>query len=258
MKKLLLFVVLFISINIVSAQNCTPTWPVGGGAGIDPDSATNLPWAYEVSGYSADINFKVPKDTTAVFGGFPIPITIQNITIDSVKGLNLIPSTVGFGYASNPSTGIFQGDSVACINITGTPAPGSHGDYPLTVYVTANAVINLTGTPVAQPYTVPYYQIHVNFPLSNEDLASNEFAFLNSSPNPALINSELKYYLPHANTIDLKVYSSLGQLMIDKKLNSQAGVNYYNLDLSRLDAGNYFITMSSNGERRTARMTVVK
>ena len=258
MKKTFLVLTLLCISNFLSAQNCTPTWPTGGGAGIIPDSITNLPPAYEGSAYSATINFKVPKDTTASLGGFPVAVTINDITIDNVDGFAAIPSTVPFTYVSNPADGIFEGDSVGCILITGTPAPGSYGTYAISVAVTAHAVINLSGTPVDQPYTVDYYVINVNYPSNSDAPKLNEFTLMNAVPNPTSNITTINYFVPNQNNVELNVYSTIGQLLISKKLNSQAGINTYNLDLSDFSQGNYFYSLKCNDEKFIRSLTIVK
>jgi hypothetical protein len=258
MKKLLLSVVFALSIHFVQAQNCTPTWPQGGGAGIIPDSATNLPVAYELIPYSSTVYFKVPKDTVATLGGFPVAVTIQNITITSVSGLSAIPAFVPFTYVTNPGNGIFEGDSVGCALITGTAAAGSSGVYTIQFSVVANAIINLTGTPVQQPYTIDYYKIVVQPDASVQVINGNEVAITSVSPNPAINSVTIQYYTPVINAARMVIYNSIGQIMQDVTLNPSAGLNTYNVDVTQLPAGNYLAGIIIGNDKLSTQFTVTR
>lgn len=258
MKKLLLISLLLSGITYAYSQNCTPTWPQGGGAGIIPDSATNLPVAYELIPYSATVNFKVPKDTIASLGGFPVAVTIQNITVNNVTGLSSIPYTVPFTYVTNPSTGIFKGDSVGCALITGTAAAGSSGTYPIQFSVTANAVINATQTPVQQPYTIDYYKIVVLPDASAQVINGNEASIVNIAPNPAINSTSFQYYVPYKQNAALLIYNSIGQMVQQVVLNPSAGLNNYNIDTNELPNGTYFIALILDGNKLSSRFTVSK
>lgn len=258
MKKILLTTLLLLGIISAYSQNCTPSWPQGGGAGIIPDSATNLPAAYELIPYSATVNFKVPKDTVASLGGFPVAVTIQNITVTNVSGLSAIPATVPFTYVTNPATGIFPGDSVGCALITGTAAAGSSGTYQIQFSVTANAIINATGTPVQQPYTIDYYKIVVLPDASAQVINGNEPGILNIAPNPAIHTTALQYYVPVKQNAVLLIYNAVGQMVQQVVLNPTAGLNNYNIDTKELPNGNYFLALILEGKKLSTRFTVNK
>ncbi len=258
MKKLLLALTLVFCVFFAQSQNCTPSWPTGGGAGINPDSLTNLPVAYELVPYSANVNFKVPLDTTANIGGFNVAVTINNITVTSVSGLSAIPATVPFTYVTNPSNGVFPGGSLGCALITGTAAAGSAGVYPIQFSVTANATINQTSTPVQQPYTIDYYKIVVLANSSIQMINENEPSIIGIAPNPAINSTSLQYYLPAKTDANLFVYNQLGQLMQQIQLNPGIGLNNYNIDTQDFPVGNYFATILLGNERLTIKFTVSK
>ncbi len=258
MKKLLLAFLLAFTFHFVQAQNCTPTWPQGGGAGIIPDSATNLPVAYELIPYSSSVYFKVPKDTVAELGGFPVAVTIQNITITSVSGLSAIPSSVPFTYVTNPATGIFEGDSVGCALITGTPAAGSSGIYTIQFSVVANAIINATQTPVQQPYTIDYYKIVVQPDASVQVINGNEASITSVSPNPAINSVTVQYYTPASTDARMLVYNSIGQVIQEIVLTPSVGLNTYNIDVTQLPSGNYFTGIIIGDRKLSAQFTVNK
>lgn len=258
MKKLLLTAFTFLLLTASYAQNCTPTWPSGGGPGIIPDSATNLPVAYELLPYSATVNFKVPKDTIASLGGFPVAVTIQNITVVNVSGLSAIPASVPFTYVTNPATGIFQGDSVGCALITGTPAAGSSGTYPIQFSVIANAVINLTQNSVQQPYTIDYYKIVVLPDASARVIDGSVPAIVNLAPNPTKDITGLQYYVPAQQSTILMIYNSIGQVVQQTILNPSTGLNNYNIDTRELPNGTYFVKLIVGEKNMSTRFTVSK
>jgi hypothetical protein len=257
MKKILLASFLTLSATFVNAQ-CTPEWPSGGGAGIVPDSATNLPSAYELMPYSATVNFKVPLDTVASLGGFPVAVTIENITVTDVTGLSAIPSSVPFTYTTNPANGTFPGNSIGCALITGTPAAGSSGVYNIQFSVTANAVITQLGTPVEQPYTIDYYKIVVQPDLSVQLINGNEASITSVTPNPAIHSVALKYYTPVVVPTRLIVYNTMGQTMSETTLNPSVGLNNFNIDLTEYPAGNYFVGLFVGERKLTTTFTVNK
>lgn len=257
MKKLLLASFLTLSATFVNAQ-CTPEWPSGGGAGIVPDSATNLPSAYELMPYSATVNFKVPLDTVYSYGGFLVVATIENITVTDVTGLSAIPSSVPFTYTTNPANGTFPGNSIGCALITGTPAAGSSGVYNIQFSVIANAVIPQLGIQVEQPDTIDYYKIVVQPDLSVQMINGNEAAITSVTPNPAIHSVALKYYTPVVVPTRLIVYNTMGQAMSETTLNPSVGLNNFNIDLTEYPAGNYFVGLFVGDRKLTTTFTVNK
>lgn len=257
MKKLLLAFSLFAFATTTQAQNCTPTWPVGSGPGIMPDSATNLPTAVHGQPYSAVVQFKVPLDTTATIGGIPFAVTIQNITVDDVTGLDAIPAIVPFTYVTNPSSGVFPGDSIGCALITGTPSVDSVGIYPISFSVTANATLVATGTPVSQPYTIDYYRIVVDYGtnVTMMDMRSIGLVAFPSSTNGF---TTLGYFTNDATNVVVRVMNSIGQQVLEQKTNSTAGANEMKLDLSSLVNGLYLINVQAGDKQFSTRVTLNK
>lgn len=256
MKKLLLGFS-FLAFTAVHAQNCTPSWPAGSGPGIMPDSATNLPTAIHGQPYSAVVQFKVPLDTTATIGGIPFAVTIQNITVDDVTGLDAIPAIVPFTYVTNPSSGVFPGDSLGCALITGTPAVDSVGVYPITFSVTANAVLVATGTPVSQPYTIDYYRIVVDYGL-NVSLMDLRASGLVAYPSATSGVTTLGYFTSEASHVNVRVINALGQQVLEQKATSAAGSNEMKLDLSEFANGLYLVSVQAGNKQMSTRVTLNK
>src|ERR1041384_1219083 len=195
MKKTLLAVIILFAFNSKSFSQCTPSWPGGGGTGISPDSATNLPHAVEGLAYDAVVQFKTPLDTTQIVGGFPVPITIENITISSVTGLSVIPNITPFTYVPNPANGVFPGGTVDCIEITGTPSLGSAGTYPLTVDVIVNFHLQGSTTSLNQAQTVSFYRIVVDPNTSAPTISKDKFDVAQNFPNPFSTRTNIAFHL---------------------------------------------------------------
>ena len=80
MRKILHALTILILIYTNGWSQCTPTWPTGGGHGISPDSATNLPHAIEGLPYSATIQFFILDDTT-ITNPITLHVVVDNFTL---------------------------------------------------------------------------------------------------------------------------------------------------------------------------------
>jgi len=124
-------------------------------AGLYPpatDSAFAVAW--EGQPYSEVVTAVVPIDTL-------IPPFLFNFDSVHVIGITGLPS--GIGYSCEPPNCTFPGNSLGCVLISGTPAPGSAGVYPLIVYTVTYLSHSLTGQ-IPQYDTIVGYQITVLSP----------------------------------------------------------------------------------------------
>jgi len=258
MKKLFLSLSFVATAFATQAQNCVPAWPVGAGPGIMPDSATNLPIAHQSEPYNAEVHFKVPLDTTAVLLGNTVDVVIQNITVESVEGLDAIPATTPFTYVTNPSSGVFQGDSLGCVLISGVPSASSFGEYPIVVNVTANATVpSMGGFAVAQPATIDYYKIVVDYGL-NATIVDSRNDGLTVFPSATNGTASLRYFLPTASEVIVRVMNNLGQTMVQKSVQAAAGSNESSLDMSAFSNGLYVVSLHAGDNVMTTRVAVSK
>ncbi len=253
MKKILLAVILILSLGIKSWGQCTPTWPTGGGHGIIPDSATNLPHAIEGMPYNANIQFFTPLDT--MYLG-TIPVTIDNVTITGVTGLSVIPNISPFTYVPNPATGVFPGGSLGCISLTGTPSIGSVGTYFLTVAVTANAHITGSSQALTQPYTIGYYKIVVDQNTSVPSISTSKFDLSQNFPNPFNYKTNISFNMPAKGYAALKVFDLIGNVLFEKYIDAKVGINTINYDASELAEGVYFYSISTSSGNLTRRLII--
>jgi hypothetical protein len=247
MKHTLLSILsLLIAVNAF-AQVCTPEWPVGQGPGIIPDSATNLPAGTENVAYDFVVQFKVLKDT--MLG--PLPVTVDYIQIDSVSGLNDIPASVPFFYNCNPPTCQFEGDSLGCVRIQGTPVTA--GDYPIVVNVKAVAVGGLT---LSVPVT--FYHIVVNEASGISNINTSAFDAAQNIPNPAKTLTAIEVNLLKPAVVSLILYDVIGKEVSRYQFNGKTGLNVFNLNVQSMKDGVYFYKVSNGEQTITRKMMVDK
>jgi hypothetical protein len=258
MKKLFLSFAFCTATLSVFSQNCTPEWPAGAGPGIMPDSATNLPAAHETLPYTAVVQFKVPLDTSATYLGTEIDVTVIDVTVDSVKGFDIIPASSPFTYVTNPGTGVFPGNSLGCVQITGTPGPGSAGVYPIQVYVTAHAHPSFsTSIVIPQSSVIDFYHIVVdtNLTASFVDMRDNG---MSAFPSVTASSVELSYFSRATSEATVTAVNALGQTVVTRNESVQAGNNKTTFDMSSLANGSYIVTLRTSEKLFTTKVVLNK
>jgi hypothetical protein len=224
MKKALLFLSLFVAgMTSLQAQcTITPSCSVTTGAYCStPATGSSLPNATELVAYNTVIQ--------VTLGTMIGPATINSATVTSVTGL---PS--GLSYSINPSSGVINGGSSACMLITGTPATGSAGTYSVTANVTVNTSFG------SQPTTL-VWTLTVSASTGIANVYANETNLM-IVPNPA--KSELNLTADfHFQKI--RVFDALGNLSLAQEVN---GVYKTTLDLGKLNSGIYFVQVTDGNK----------
>ena len=248
MKKLLLFIaVSFISIASLNAQ-CTPD-PQYTNPGVFPDSATGLSDACIGQMYDQLITVIVPVDTCVDLLP-PFPCTtfeFDSIVITSFSGL-----PTGFSYTTNspqntgsPSDGgTFEGGTTGCMTIIGTPTFAEVGVY--TLIIELDVYVGGQTTPQAQQ-TVDYYTIEVLDCASNginETALNNIIAFPNPTEDVLTIDGL------NGSTESISILNTNGQTMMS--YSSVQSINF-DMNVSALESGIYFVKIIQNNELRTIR-----
>jgi len=204
MKNLILYLVLFGTFytfkSALFAQNCTPDITIKE-HGYYP---SKLDTATENIQYSMTIQLYSKRDTTIG----TINATIDSIILDRITGL---PN--GLTYACNPPNCRYPSLKTGCINIFGTPATGSAGNYPLVIEVTVKAT---AGGSFKQ-----------NFPQKVEDFdivvqdntvglpAEIVQGLLSIYPNPS--THEINIVNPNFLQFDIQLVAMSGQVLINQK-----------------------------------------
>jgi hypothetical protein len=268
MKKIFLPVLLLIS-TFSFAQVCVPgTITVPGKGYIIPDAALNFNDACVGQNYLQYVYIKVPKDTTVSLFGVNIPATIDSFVIKrAVTGLpaGLTAETVPNFLAaapSNPKTNferlVVKGDSLACIKISGiVPTGTALGANNLSINVRAYL---RAGLAIDTAMDINYYVINVKanncFPASISNLDKYSFDLIGNAPNPFTGNTTISFQSAVSKNFDLKIMSATGAIVYAEKVKSQIGMNYINIDGSKLSSGMYMILLNDDKNRLTKKMQV--
>jgi hypothetical protein len=246
MKQAILFLLVkFSFLTIASAQPCIPQWTGVTPSGIEPDTITNLPPAYENTPYDIVVQFKVPKVDSSI-----VPITVDYVELTGIDGLSAIPNSSPFIYNCNPADCKFLGDSVGCVRIQGTPT--EVGTYPLVINVTVHAGL------IAIPLATPGYEIVVNMPIGIDPISLSKFDVSQNSPNPVTTKTEIFVHLPSGGPISFKISNVIGNEIFKTEIDGRQGLNALWINASKYAPGIYFYTATDGRSTVTKRMIVKK
>jgi hypothetical protein len=295
MKKVLLTIVAgLFSMGMANAQ-CTPSVAYADSSfGLWPDSIPFITdhGAYAGQAYSSVIDLKTFVDTVVPnpLGGN------VNIKIDAFKILSITGQPAGFEWAAAGPTWVQGdltwynvGAGGACANLGSTQgcmaitadadavtaaAPESgYTDYPLVVSVDARIACSSPDISFLIPNgawlsSVPEnlgggalgitdYVLRVNASVGIADMLSTaRFDVGQSYPNPATGETVINFNTPSSSTVEFAVYNMLGVVVLSEVITSEAGLNEYRFDASKLSSGMYVYTMRNNGSTITKRMSV--
>lgn len=229
MKKSLLILGLFFGgMAALQAQctiqnSCTPTSGYCG----SPASGGSLPNGQENVPYSTTIQLSVATSYSVA------TITSASVSINSAS----LPT--GLTASTNPSNGVVPGGSDGCVLISGTPASGTAGSYPIQVIVLLNT--NFGQFPGQLAYT-----LNISASTGLATLSASQGA-LYIVPNPAgsavSLNADFHFQ-------SVRVMDGLGNLVLTQEVN---GAVTTQLDLSKLNAGIYFVQASDGNKSVTSK-----
>ena len=237
MKKLLLSIaVLTFGASAAMAQ-CTPdvTAPAPNYAdstfGAWPDTTTNFVNGTVGVPYVQELQFKVPLDATDV-NPLLVGATIQSFTVTAVNGL-----PPGLSYACNTSNCTFNGGSVGCALLSGTPTTAD--SYEVSIEV--NGVVMFGPITANAPYTFVGYEIVIGT-LGEIELVYNPFKVV---PNPA--NDKINIQgLSKFNVTGIEITNMDGKVM---RTMDATGVASMEVSLDGFANGIYFVNVNhSNGK----------
>ena len=253
MKKILLSLIFAVALVFANAQ-CTPD-PQFTVPGIYPDSATGISSAYVGQSYSEVITVITPLDTSIVYQGNLIDVTISTIKLASLTGL-----PQNFTYACDPPNCSFPGGSTGCISIYSTTPPLSSdiGSYDIIFETTSYASnVPFLGT-FTQDDVIDYYYIEISAATSTMNQFDDAtFELKGIYPNPVINQASIQFLLGFSENITLKIYNLLGEEIESQVLFSSRGINNINFDFSMYSEGIYLYTLS-NGVRVLTDRIVVK
>ena len=235
MKKLIFITAIILSSYSLLAQ-CVPDSSISS-PNIYPDEITNLPEAFVGQPYVAQIDVLTPLDTSVSLSGINVNVTIDNIELSSVSGLQ-----ANFTYICNPPTCIFPGGTYGCAEIFSTVDPTSAdiGYYPLTMTTSTLAInVPLIGS-LTQVDTVDYFYIDIsNSTALIEQVNSSTLKILDVYPNPVSDLANFQFVIGNNYSVDFYIIDCMGRIILNQEIFANRGVNKFQLDLSNLANGLY-------------------
>lgn len=286
MKKILLPFLLLIANYAASAQ-CTPGLiPGPGNAYIIPDAVTNFVHGCQGNPYEQILYIKAAKDTTISIGIGTVTADIDSFVVDAnIVGLPnyltvesipaLLPAAGPGSPKSNYARLVIKGDSLACIRISGTvPIGASVGTTNLTVNMlvytsnihSADALVDAY-IPVMYPgrktdtnAVITGYEFVVDpipcWAVGVNDLTKYDFEIINAIPNPTSGNTRVAFISNTGDNYNYKLVNHTGQVIMEKTMKADMGINYINVDANNLSAGHYMFSLSNDKNVQSQKIQV--
>ncbi len=251
MKKNLLILIFVFANFFVNAQ-CAPDAQFTA-PGIYPDTATGLDAAIVGQPYNQVITIISPLDTSIVYNGIPIPVTIQTIELTSFTGL-----PQNFAYDCLAPNCIFDGGSTSCAVLysTSDPTATDIGSYQLIMTTTTTVDAGL-GIPITQDDIIDYYYLDIMNATSTINYIENTtFELKEVYPNPVKNNAKIQYVLGSENDIYFELHNLLGEKVDSKLIKSQRGVNTFYVNVSNLTDGVYLYSITNGDIIQTKKMII--
>jgi hypothetical protein len=255
-KKLLLIPIALLFLKSVSfGQACNPdpqyTNP-STQAGVYPDSVTNFDTAYVGIPYTQLVTIVIPPDTQAFPPPFP-PVPWDSTILSSVTGLPASMSYACWNNSSKPNRCAWNGNSIGCAIISGTPTISEVGVHSLT-FNTDNYVGGQTSP---NAYAITYYKIVVlNGNAVNENPRIQ--TLLQNNPNPFSDKSDIMFTSEDMGIAKFKVYNMVGTVIKEYDIAVKKGMNKLEIDAKDYDSGVYFYSLSYGNNAFTRKMIVKK
>ena len=237
MKKIILLIILTIfNFAVGKSQVCTPDSTMKG-TGISPNV---LPDGIVGQPYAVTVSLKVPKDSTIMYAGSNIAITVDSARVIYISNL---PDT-SFKYSCNSPTCTWAGGSFGCARLTGMPKSIHMNMYAVKVFV--NSWFSSPSFPGTQFERIDSSTIDFKIPGGINGIGElNTKLFFNASPNPA--NDKVFVY-------GLEVNPNVNYTMIltdvagktIKNLAPKAFGDVFEINVSDMSKGIYLLSVSDN------------
>jgi len=250
MKKILLAFTLAFAFIGAQAQ-CTPD-PQFNIVGIYPDTATGLSSAIVGQPYGEVITIISPTDTSAVFFGLSIPVTVQTIELTSVTGL---PPSFSYDCANSICT--FLGGSTSCA-VLSSPSPtfAEIGYHQIIMNTTTTVDAGSFGIQT-QDDIIDYYYINVTNATSVIN-KFNDFTFelKDIFPNPVNNNAKIQFISGNSVDVVFTVFNYLGEIIEERNIAATRGVNDIEIAANNYDNGMYLYSINNGIQIVSKRMIV--
>ena len=269
MKNLLLLFIIGLLSTTLKAQNspCTPDASLQDSLfGLWPDTIQNLPLANVDQYYEEHIQIKIPGTVGEVMGSpFYLPGTIIDISalgIDSLKLISIegLPDVIN-SYISN-SDSIFEGNTVACLTLFGTPGVNQIGQHDITIFLNGWVTAPFIGVTslydeLGSYETINGYKFIVQQSMSIIENQESSFVVSQNFPNPLSDLTQFEIQCKESKGYEFKVLNLLGECIFQDQLHLKSGHNTYHWNASQITSGIYFYSLS-DGQKVTTKKMIVK
>lgn len=235
MKNVLFLFVLSCLLGSSAMAQCTPD-PQFTSPGIFPDSATGFASGCVGIPYEQLVTAVVPEDTTVFVGPFPVTLTFDSVVVASVTGL-----PAGFTFACNDAQNVnspvdgcaFEGNTIGCLLISGTPTIADTGTHLLNFTLDAYLA---GGTTPSFTYDLSFYKIVIgNCGLSLSENKGSQFSLY---PNPVADQFTLEG-LSGLKISEISICNAEGKIL--KSYEPVISSSSFALNVENLKAGMYFV-----------------
>lgn len=165
-------------------------------------------------------------------------------------------------------TGLPPGISFSCSSLNCRFAPGSEnyitiqGTPEVPGVFSISASFKTTAMAGREVFTshskIDYYSISVQPELLKLVNESNgqEFSMEQNVPNPCTEVTGIRFTLPSAGEVDLRIFNLIGKEVYRSLINAEAGENDLKLDVREFSPGVYMYTMIYEGQSISKRMVI--
>jgi len=169
---------------------------------------------------------------------------LDSLAVDSVR--NIPP---GMTYTSN-ATG-YVPEKAYCSRLSGTPTLA--GDYALHFYLSPYIDLGSGPESLGQYLDDTSVVITVYDPTGIDPYQADQFQVLPIVPNPFSEITQLSFYTPDDDRVQLQVFNILGELMHKETLRASPGEYQFEFNGSKLLPGTYFYRVTNNNTLYTGK-----
>jgi len=183
----------------------------------------------------------------------PLPVTLTRFTGAAQPNGNLLQWTTAAEVNNAYFTLQASPDGNSFTNLAQLPAAGNSSNAHNYQFLHA------------QPYPLTYYRLlQTDFDGSTRQIGevitlqrtqpNGNLALTHISPNPTQNTATLTYTAPQAQPATLYLYDLTGRQVFEAPLQPTAGINYYELDMTRYPQGMYVVMLNNGAEVVTGKV----
>lgn len=242
----------FLALNAMG-QTCSPD-PSYTAPGFYPppgghvrDTVLVMPVAELPGPYSEVIQFVIPADTTIVFGGNPVTVSIDSMRVHSAIGL-----PVGFTYSCDNSGCSWEGGENGCMGLYSSPTITAAKDvYLMEFEVVGYTYLSPFGT-LSDTSSI-YVEVVVDDAVGIQE---NLLTSLNVSPNPMTSTSEIQFNASGGQNMVVEVMDITGRVIYRTQSTTVPGSNAVKLVRDNWPEGMYLYRLTVGSDQHAGRLIV--